>query len=111
MKIRCLFILFFPVLLYSQWLPDLRLTNDEGISHTSLNNARCISSNLNYIHVVWSEVRSGGSGIYYKRSTDGTNWTPEFRLTTNSVSAYSPCITSNSEYIHIAWDDFRDGHF
>jgi len=63
---------------YSQWQPELRLTNDTLYSAASENNAWSIAASGDTIHVVWtsSVYISTFSEIYYKRSTDGgLTWT------------------------------------
>jgi len=49
----------------------VRLTNDPGQSSTSENNAWCVVSNGDFVHVAWFDDRDGNSEIYYKRSTNG----------------------------------------
>jgi hypothetical protein len=42
---------------YSQWQPDFRLTNNPASSSTSLNNAWCVASSSNTVHVFWKDNR------------------------------------------------------
>jgi len=96
---------------FSQWQNDVRLTNDPGWSTTSFNNAWCIASNGDTIHVVWYDNRDGNYEIYYKRSVDGgSNWESDLRLTNNSASSEMPSISVSGSFVHIVWYDFRDGN-
>jgi len=96
---------------FSQWQTDLRLTNDPGWSTTSFNNAWCVASSGDTVHVVWYDNRDGNYEIYYKRSTDvGSNWGPDTRLTDNSASSEWPAISVSGSDVHIVWYDFRDGN-
>ncbi len=96
---------------FSQWLPDLRLTNNPSDSRMCDNNAKSISSSNENVHVVWFDNRDGNLEIYYKRSTNnGANWGSDVRLTThNSVSRY-PAITSANNNVFVTWVDQRDGN-
>ena len=69
----CSMLLLGTLISQAQWQPDVRLTNDAGLSATTAySNARCIASSGDTVHVVWSDNRLGGNyEIFYKRSTDG----------------------------------------
>jgi hypothetical protein len=96
---------------YSQWEPDVRLTNATGNSYTSLNNAWGIAANGNMVHTVWYDQRDGNYEIYYKRSTDnGTNWEADIRLTNNSADSRYPSIAVSGSLVHIVWQDKRNGN-
>ncbi|RPI17249.1 MAG: hypothetical protein EHM58_10000 [Ignavibacteriae bacterium] len=51
----------------AQWQNDVRLTDDIGYSSASFNNARCIASNGDNVHVVWFDNRDFNEEIYYIR--------------------------------------------
>ncbi|MFA7360062.1 MAG: T9SS type A sorting domain-containing protein [Candidatus Kapaibacterium sp.] len=96
---------------YSQWEPDVRLSNDPGFSQTSFDNARCIAASGSVVHVVWYENRNGNDEIYYKRSTNsGVNWGADTRLTNNSFTSYNPSISVSGSVLHVLWYDNRDGN-
>jgi len=96
--------------LYTQWLPDVRLTNDTNISQTSIH-ANCIANSGNFIHVVWEDTRDGNSEIYYKRSIDvGTNWEADTRLTNDPQNSASPSIAVNGSQIYIVWAERRNNN-
>jgi len=94
----------------AQWQPDVRLTNDPASSNTSYNNAWCVASSGNNVHVVWYDNRDGNWEIYYKRSTDGgSNWGADTRLTNNTANSWFPSIAVSGSVIHVVWHDDRYG--
>ncbi len=102
--------LIFSTKLLTQWLPDVRLTNDTNISQTSIH-AGCIANSGNYVHVVWEETRDGNSEVYYKRSIDGgTTWGTDTRLTNDLENSASPSIAVNGSNIYIVWAERRNGN-
>jgi subtilisin-like proprotein convertase family protein len=118
-SIKCLFsskvILLFALMLpavnsISQWLPDVRLTNNPAPSYTPIN-TRCISVSGSFVHVVWSDFRDGNYEIYYKRSTDGgSSWGTDIRQTNNSAGSGQPLVSATGPVILIVWSDQRDGN-
>lgn len=94
---------------FAQWQSDIRLTNSPASSLTSFNNAKCIASSGDTVHVVWSDERDGNSEIYYKRSIDGGfNWGNDLRLTNNSASSLRPAISLSGTFVFIVWEDSRN---
>jgi hypothetical protein len=92
-----------------QWQPDVRLTNNNSQSSTSFNNAWCIASSGNSVHVVWFDNRDGNWEIYYKRSSDGgTNWGADTRLTYDVNNSTDPVIAVSGSDVHVVWEDNRD---
>ena len=111
---QCLFFFLIPFLqtsAYSQWQSDVRLTNDPASSNTSSNNAWCIASRGDNVHVVWYDNRDGNNPeIYYKRSNNGgVNWGVDTRLTINSDGSEDPSISVSGSDVHVVWTDGRDG--
>lgn len=97
-------------LLFAQWQPDVRLTNDTANSYSSFNNAKWIASSGNTLHVVWSDFRNGNYDIFYKRSTNnGANWSNETRINDSSFLAERPAVAVSGSYVHVAWMDERHG--
>ena len=53
---------------FSQWQPNVRLSDYPFSSRTGLHNARNVATDGNMVHVVWDDYRFGASGeVYYKR--------------------------------------------
>jgi hypothetical protein len=97
-----------------QWQPDVRLTNDPANTSLCPNNAWCIASNGDIVHVLFCDLRNGSGNweIYYKRSTDaGVNWGADTRLTNNSAESWDPSVSVTGSAVHIVWIDNRDGNY
>lgn len=95
--------------LFSQWQPDVRLTNDPAFSLASFNNAWSVATSGNVVHVVWRDQRDGNDEIYYKRSTDGgINWGTDTRLTNDPNTSRQPSIAVSGSIVHVVWPDDRD---
>ncbi len=90
------------------WESDVRLTNDPGVSSYP-----SVAVSGTYVHVVWSDDRSGTPQIFYKRSSDeGVTWEPDVQLTNNpGFSSSFPCISASDSVVHVVWYDNRDGNF
>ncbi len=98
-------------IVYTQWQPDTRLTNDTAISITNEACGRNISVWKNYIHICWADKRSGYFNLYYKRSSNfGETWSPDMRLTTDTFQLSRPVISSDKNTIFIVWEDNRNGN-
>ena len=98
--------------LLAQWEPDRRLTYNSGNSRTPVNNARCVATSGDTLHVVWHDDRDGDYEIYYKRSTDGgTGWSADARLTTAAQNSWYPSLAAAEADVHVVWADNRDGNF
>ncbi|MDP1620983.1 MAG: exo-alpha-sialidase [Bacteroidales bacterium] len=96
--------------LQAQWEPDLRLTNDPGISLTSIYNAWCVAASGDTVHAVWYDDRKGNQEIYYKRSTDrGLTWGEDTRLTYALGSSTFPSIAVSGSLVLVTWSDERSG--
>jgi len=98
---------------FAQWQPDVRLTNNSGMSSTTAySNARCIASSGDTVHVVWSDNRDGGNyEIYYKRSTNGgQTWGTDTRISNNVYFSANPSVSISGSVVHVVWDDDRDGN-
>ncbi|HNS17146.1 MAG TPA: exo-alpha-sialidase [Bacteroidales bacterium] len=106
------FISFSAFCSYSQFQPDVRLTNNPGESIASPNNARCVAASNDTIHVIWRDNRFGNREIFYKRSLNGgVTWGEDVRLTFNAAPSEDPCIAVSGSTVHIVWSDMRDGNW
>jgi len=88
----------------AQWQPDARLSNDINDSYTSYNNALCVASSGNIVHVVWFDNYSGG--VYYKRSNDaGISWGAAIRLNDfhSNTFYYYPSISVSGSDVHVIY--------
>ncbi|HAX49380.1 MAG TPA: T9SS type A sorting domain-containing protein [Ignavibacteria bacterium] len=90
------------------WEADVRLTNSAGVSSYPI-----IKSEASAVNVIWSDTRSGGSGIYYKRSTDGGNsWSDDTLLNDTTGTSSLASLTTTGSNLHLAWSDYRnDGEY
>jgi hypothetical protein len=98
--------------LFSQWQPDVRLTNNGSFSFLSYNNARCLAASGNILHVIWYDDRYGNWELFYKRSTNmGVTWEADVNLTNydNLISGF-PSIAVFGNNVYVVWDDSRDGN-
>jgi hypothetical protein len=87
------------------WGPDIRLTTDSG---SSQNPSIAVSGST--IHLVWQDYRNGNWEIYYKNSTDGgVVWSPDTRLTADTMESGTPCIADWGSTLHLVWADNRTG--
>jgi hypothetical protein len=111
MKILTIIFLLITAQAFAQWQPDLRLTNNPSNSETSHNNARCITSSGDTLHVLWHDNRDGNYEIYYKRSTNGgSGWGADTRLTNNSFYSGFSSVSVSGQVVHVVWLDQRDGN-
>ncbi len=87
------------------------LTNNPGSSATTMNNAGCIAASDEFLHVVWTDNRSGEAEVYYKRSTDqGKTWGMDTRISDLGSASANPTIAVSGSVIHVVWNDDRDGN-
>ncbi len=101
-------------LLFAQWEPDFRLTNDSEVSQTSANSGWCVAAQNDTVHVVWFDYRESGDKIFYRRSTDaGVSWGPETKIVdTPAVYPGAPVVSlaiSPPNWLHIVWCDYTRG--
>ena len=111
MKYLIIFCILISATSNAQWQPDLRLTNNPSVSLTSHNNARCIASSGDTLHVLWHDNRDGNYEIYYKRSSNGGSaWGNDTRLTNNSSYSGFSSVSVSGNFVHVVWLDQRDGN-
>ncbi|NOS86583.1 MAG: hypothetical protein HOP31_15720, partial [Ignavibacteria bacterium] len=88
------------------WSPDIRITNDVMVS--SWPDIFVLGP---YVHLTWSDTRSGGYEIYHKLSLNGGfTWGQDTRLTFSSGAASSSSIGVSDFKANIIWCDTRDGN-
>ena len=105
------FIILFVQTSSAQWQPDVRLTNDPGISNTSPNSSWNIKADGNFVHIIWYDNRNGNDEIYYKRSSNGgVSWGADTRLTNDIDRSGPPSLSVSGSYLHVMWTDYRDGN-
>lgn len=98
---------------YTQWQPDVRLTNDPATSTTSQNNAWCVAASGDIVHAVWFDDRFGVTNpeIFYKRSIDGgVSWQADTRITNNAGFSQQPSVSVYGSVVHVVWRDNLDGN-
>lgn len=90
------------------WSPETRLTTDPSWDL----NPSIIQAYNGTIWVVWTSYRTGDYEIFYTTSTDnGTSWSPETQLTTDSDFDEAPSITQARDgSLWIAWHSDRKGN-
>jgi hypothetical protein len=101
-------------MLFAQWEPEVRLTYNDSLSHTSRVGRNIATAPGGVVHVVWTDERNGAANeeIYYKRSTDGgINWSEDIRLTDTQGWSVSPSISVSGSMVHIVWDCFRWAYY
>jgi len=98
-------ILVLSSILLAQWEPDHRLTANDSLSVTNINNAWCVANGAsNDVHVVWYDKRDGNCEIYYKRSLDnGSTWSADTRLSFTGDSSFYPAIAVGGSVVHVIW--------
>ncbi len=115
-RLTTLFVIFCsPFLLlqisFSQWEPEVRLTNNTFASETSFNNAWSLGASGQLVHALWFDNRDGNYEIYYKRSTNqGKSWGTDTRLTSNTGESRYPSVSTDGQMLHLVWRDARDGN-
>ena len=98
-------LIFLSTNLFAQWESDRKLSTAEVNAQTNENNGQCIAVSGNVVHVVWADA-IGGSGIYYKRSTNaGVTWGPDTRLTASPSISDLPSIAVVGNNVHVAYRD------
>ncbi|MCC7159353.1 MAG: exo-alpha-sialidase [Ignavibacteria bacterium] len=103
--------IFFININIAQWQNDVMLTFDPAVSTTSYNNATCLASAGNTLHLAWEETRDGNNEIYYKRSIDGgTTWGADTRITNDTNYSQKPSIAVSGVVLHVVWTETRDGN-
>ncbi len=91
----------------SQWLSEVRLTNNPSNSFSTQDKGIAVYGNN--VHVVWQDHRDNNEAeVYYKRSTDnGVSWSSDLRLSPLVNFSGTPTIALYQSTIHVFWVDQR----
>ena len=115
-RITSLFVIFCsPFLLlqlsFSQWEPEVRLTNNTYASETSFNSSWSLAASGQLVHAFWFDDRNVHYDIYYKRSTNqGKSWGTDTRITNNSGESRYPSVIADGDVLHLVWRDARNNN-
>ena len=87
------------------WNDTKRLTFNDSYSSQPI-----VVINGSNVHVVWTDLRSGFSEIYYKKSTDnGDTWTGDIPLTSDDgYTSQNPDICVCGSNVHVVWEDHEN---
>jgi len=100
-----------PTLVLGSWTPKLKLSVNGMSAGLNENMATCLAVSGDTVHVVWSDVRTKGTAIYYIRSVDtGVTWSTTIALTDTTGKATFPAIAVSGNFVHLAWMDESLGH-
>ncbi len=91
----------------TSWETDVRITNALEYSGSP-----CVGAYSNFVHIFWTDQRTGGGNIYYLRSTNnGTTWENEVLIESNANSSFYPSAYVSGSSIVVTWEDNRDGNW
>ena len=89
----------------ASWETDFRLTDD-----IAPQGQPSVAVSGSYVHVVWGDFLMGGSGIYYRRSTDeGATWETQVQICNAPGFSFGSCIAVSGSNVHVVWGDSRHG--
>jgi len=89
----------------NDFTPTLILGKNIGISSQPK-----VSSNGNYVYVVWRDETTGKGDIYFKRSTDnGASFEKRGYLYKSNASSSEPQIASDGNNVYVVWRDETTG--
>jgi len=97
--------------LSADWGSEERLTADDWSSETCVPHARSMAvEDDGTTHIVWQDMKAGGSYIYYMKQAGGS-WQAPVEVTPDTAFCHSPCIAVDPDGdVHIAWVDQRTGN-
>ncbi len=99
-----------PALIAAQWGSVVNLSPNSLAANLNENMGPCLAVNGDTVHVVWSDRRSAGSAIYYRRSVDtGLTWSAAVAITDTLGKASFPVIAVNGQNVHVVWMDSLNG--
>jgi hypothetical protein len=81
------------------WIFEKRLTFSDSTKEEPK-----IGINGSNIHIIWTDDRNGGWGVFYKNSTDGgITWSVDRRISHAKGVGYEADIAVNSSNIHVVY--------
>ncbi len=81
----------------ASWTADARLTFTTGDAW----NPTVVASGP-FVHVVWSDTRTGNLDIFYRRSTDGgQTWRPAVQISDDSPWSWYPAIACDDSCVYV----------
>jgi len=90
------------------WRETLRFTSEENIADSPT-----IAFNNNFVYVVWKEVTTNVTEIFFKISSDyGKTWDENKQLTFNNTiprNIYDVTIETWDNMVFVVWKDYRSG--
>ncbi|MCX6286780.1 MAG: T9SS type A sorting domain-containing protein [Bacteroidetes bacterium] len=90
----------------AQWSPRVKLSPGSIAAGLNENMGPCLVACGDTLNVVWSDIRTQGSAIYYAHSSDrGLNWSNPVPLTDTTGSASFPAIAISGSTVHLVWFD------
>jgi len=90
------------------WSETLRFTSEESIADSPK-----ITCQNNFIYIVWKEVTTNVTEIFFKSSSDyGKTWNENKQLTYNNTiprNIYDVKIETQDSMVFVIWKDYRTG--
>lgn len=106
------FLVMATIMVANAWGPDIRLTTNDSVSVTTVNNAaKCIAVSGDTVYLVWQDTRdSAVPEVYFKRSIDnGGTWSTDTRLSISDTSwSGMAALAISGNVLHVVWQDLRD---
>lgn len=93
-----------------KWESEHNISNTSAWSYVGYNNARCIATSVDTVHVVWGEGAAIPSIRYTRSLDDGTTWGEGITLSTSTTGADYPSVAVSGSTVHAVWRDTRDGN-
>lgn len=96
--------------LSGQWQPAQRLTYNDALSTTFLNQAWCIGAQGDTVHIVWDDCAEGCWEVYTIQSYDGgATWKDGMRLSDSAADSQYGHLAVWAAQVHVAWTDGQHG--
>ncbi|TET91394.1 MAG: hypothetical protein E3J35_02975 [Methanomassiliicoccales archaeon] len=91
------------------WQPEMEISSDVG---TENQQEPSVTVQSGRVHIAWQDRGDGDDDIYY-RHFDGTTWSEEEEISTDSGTEIQtqPIVAVESEVLHVVWADVGDGDY